>query len=501
MFSKKFTVLLCLALVAAPLCECAAQGTSGSQFLGIGMGARSAGMGGACVSLADGRTGLFWNPAGLVRAGGQQVSVSHVAWLDDASYQFASYARPFGERAVVGLALEQGSLSWDNTGEGDFEAGDFSGAVGYGRLLRPNLGVGGSVKYLASSLGDESASSFALDLGVVYRFSESMTFGAAARNLGPAMTFVDESDPLPTVLTVGGSYRWRDVLVALDVEKQNDLTTSARFGVEYGLIEHLTLRGGAISGDDSALSPIMGGLGVNWGERWELDYAYRPADLGGTHWLALSAGLGGDLEPPAVEAAEEGDWVSDSPVPRVNLTVLKALVTEAVAEAVDEMGLAPDSEIYLAGGEKHDARWLIDTALIEELTKAGHVVKNGPITGEAGERTRLELTYKVMACETAYPRAWREWVVGRKRVERSTRVDLNLQLTDEDRAIVWAGSVQRTRRDIVPGSRLPELAAPGHAFASPVIEGGGWGKIVEPVVVAGIVGGLIYLFYTSKSTD
>ena len=32
-------------------------------------------------------------------------------------------------------------------------------------------------------------------------------------------------------------------------------------------------------------------------------------------------------------------------------------------------------------------------------------------------------------------------------------------------------------------------------------EKGGWDKILEPLVVAAIVGGLIYLFYTSRSTD
>ncbi len=42
---------------------------------------------------------------------------------------------------------------------------------------------------------------------------------------------------------------------------------------------------------------------------------------------------------------------------------------------------------------------------------------------------------------------------------------------------------------------------PGQTFTAPELEPGGWDKILEPVVVAGIVGGLIYLFYTSKTSN
>ncbi len=49
MMSKRFVSLIVLAVCLCPVVS-AAQGTSGSQFLGIGMGARAMGMGGAFVS-------------------------------------------------------------------------------------------------------------------------------------------------------------------------------------------------------------------------------------------------------------------------------------------------------------------------------------------------------------------------------------------------------------------------------------------------------------------
>jgi hypothetical protein len=503
MRSKTLAALLVPAVILASAGTCGAQGTSGSQFLGIGMGARSTGMGGASVSLADDGTALYWNPGALTLVGGHRFTVSHVAWFRDATYRYASYALPLGESGVVGLAVEQGGISWDNTGEGEFDAGDFSGALGYGRAVLPNLGVGGSLKYLSSVLGDDSAASYAVDVGAIYKLSENVSLGAAVRNLGPGLSYREREDPLPTTLAVGGSCTWRDLTLALDLEKQNDLAATPRAGLEYVPIRPLALRGGFIGGDDSALGTFTGGFGLRWADRWAFDYAYRPSTLGGTHQVGLSAGLGGGgglLS--ATSVASEGG-VAVSAMPKSNLSVITELVRETISEAVDRMGLAEGSEVYVALLGQNDASWLVQSVLYEELTADGHAVMAGGLTGagEEGGPTRYEVAYRIVSCETSFPRAWREWVVGSRRVERKTRCDIHFRLSDARAAVVWAGSVERERREIIPGDRLTELSTQGQPFASPEITTGGWDRVLEPVVVAGIVGGLIYLFYTSRSTN
>ena len=508
MTSKRLAVLVAV-LVAVLPASAMAQGTSGAQFLGVGVGARAAGMGGAYVSIADDGTALHWNPAGLTRIGGPRLTLSHVSWFSDATYQYASYASPFGRDAAFGVALEQGSLSWDNTGEGSFETGDFAGVAGYGRRLSPNLGVGGGLKFLSSSLGDDGAASFALDLGVVYRLSNTISIGAAARNMGPGLTFDSETDPLPSTMTVGGSYLWRGVLVSADVEKVNDLGATPRLGAEYSPVPYLALRGGWIGGDDTALSGVTGGLGLNWNERWALDYAYRSSELGGTHQFALSAGLGGGADlvaPSAVGGGGGGEQeLAVSMVPKSNLAVVAELTEEVMAEAVAKMGLPEGAHLYLRQMDTHDANWLVKAALLEELTSRGHTVRAGQMSAAAAVAedavTPYEIAYRIVYCQTSLPRSWREWVVGARKFERRTAVDIRFELADSGKAIIWAGGVERERREIIPGARIGELEAPGQAFASPAAEAGGWDKIFEPVIVAGIVGGLIYLFYSSRSTD
>jgi len=460
-------------------------------------------MGGAYTSIADDGTALHWNPAGLTRVEGHRLTISHVSWLSDAQYQYASYAAPAGSDATIGVALEQGGADpWDNTGEGPFESGDFAGIVGYGRRVTTDIGVGADLKFLSSSLGDHGASSYAVDLGVLYRVGDATRVGAAIRNLGPGLTFESDPDPLPATLAVGVSHLWHGVLLSVDLEKVNDLGATTRIGAEYAPVQYLALRGGWIGGDENALSGLTGGVGLNWKEQWALDYAYRSSDLGGTHQFALSAGFGGGgIVAPVSVTDEESPRVTA--VPKSNLAVVSELTDEVMAEALTRMGLPEGSRVHLRQVDTHDASWLIKSILLEELTSRGHVVRAGLMTvsEDPEDAVVYEIAYRIVYCQTSLPRSWREWVVGARRFERRTAVDIRFELSDQTKTIVWAGGVQRERREIIPGGRISDLEAPGQAFASPETEQGGWDKIFEPVIVAGIVGGLIYLFYTSRSTD
>jgi hypothetical protein len=502
MTSNKLAVLVAVLVAVLPPASLA-QGTSGAQFLGVGIGARAAAMGGAYTSIVDDGTALHWNPAGLSRVDGHRLTLSHVSWFSDAQYQYASYAAPAGSDAGIGVALEQGGADpWDNTGAGSFETGDFAGVVGYGRRVSADVGVGADLKFLSSSLGDHGASSYAVDLGVLYRVNDDTNVGAAVRNLGPGLTFESGTDPLPVTMTLGGSYRWHGVLLSMDLEKVNDLGATTRIGAEYAPVRYLALRGGWIGGDETALSGLTGGVGLNWNERWAVDYAYGSSDLGGTHQFALSAGLGGGgLVAPASVRDEEDPPITA--VPKSNLTVISELTEEVMVEAVTRMGLPEGSRLHLRQVDTHDASWLIKSIILEELTSRGHAVKAGlmAVSQDPEDAVVYEIAYRVVYCQTSLPRSWRAWVVGARRFERRTAVDIRFELSDQTKAIVWAGGVQRERREIIPGGRISDLEAPGQTFASPETEQGGWDKIFEPVIVAGIVGGLIYLFYTSRSTD
>ncbi|MCK4447841.1 MAG: UPF0164 family protein, partial [Candidatus Marinimicrobia bacterium] len=63
-------------------------GTTSAQFLKIEPGARSVGMGGAFVAVANDATAIYSNPAGIARLSGIEAFFIHSEWLAGLNYDF-----------------------------------------------------------------------------------------------------------------------------------------------------------------------------------------------------------------------------------------------------------------------------------------------------------------------------------------------------------------------------------------------------------------------------
>jgi hypothetical protein len=148
-------------------------GTSSAQFLKIGIGARAMAMGGAFGALVDDASAMYWNPAGLV--GVQRVAFfgSHLEWFADITHDFAGLAVPVGDNNVLGLSatlLNMGEIEittiQEPRGTGLFyDASDVAVALSYARRLTDRFSVGLTGKFVYESIYNETASTFALDIG------------------------------------------------------------------------------------------------------------------------------------------------------------------------------------------------------------------------------------------------------------------------------------------------------------------------------------------------
>ena len=68
------------------------------------MGARATGLGGAYVALANDATSLYWNPAGIVRAGERgAVNFGYTEWLAGTNLNFAGVVIQAGTLGALGL--------------------------------------------------------------------------------------------------------------------------------------------------------------------------------------------------------------------------------------------------------------------------------------------------------------------------------------------------------------------------------------------------------------
>lgn len=226
-----------------------AQGEAAAEFLLISPGARAGGMGEANVAIADDATSVFWNPAGLGNLEGHEFQIMHTNWLpqfnlNDLYYDFACYVHSIEDVGTFGISATYLSLGeqvrTDETGAeiGTFNAYNMAIAASYGTKIRENLSLGLTLKLIHLKLSDTgtgaekgkgSASSVALDFGVLYRpeFAQKLTIGANLANMGPKVAFIDadQADPLPTNLKLGCSYRFLEtryhrLLGTIDFNKQ-----------------------------------------------------------------------------------------------------------------------------------------------------------------------------------------------------------------------------------------------------------------------------------------
>ena len=285
----------------------ASVGTTGAQFLKIGIGARAVAMGEAQVAIANDVNALYWNPAGLSNLQGREGSLMHCSWFDDIAYDNFSYGQKCEKlKGYIGVGvsyLSMGSIvKYDNLGNKlneSFSPYDALVTVGYARKVGI-VPVGASIKYITSQLENEKSTAFALDLGAKYdNFMESrLTLGAAVQNIGTKVKFINQEDPLPFNVKLGAGYKiltkGSPVLVALDLNLPVDNDPYVSFGGEYpyafGGDFKITPRIGYKSGAKGldGLSSVTAGMGFGY-KQYSIDYAMAPyGDLGQAHRVSIN---------------------------------------------------------------------------------------------------------------------------------------------------------------------------------------------------------------------
>ncbi len=312
------------------------KGTTAASFLEIGVGAASAGMGGAFVSIADDASALYWNPAGISRGERYEVSVVHTDWLAETNFDFAGLVIPLGNFGTVGFSFTSLSMNDmkvttvekpDGTGE-FFTANDIAFGLSYARNLTERFSIGFTAKYIQQSIWHMSSSAFAIDAGTLFRTDlfGGMVIGAAISNFGTSMTLngrdtryfirVDDTKlgsneriptniemdewELPLTFQIGVStyainrdaYKLR---IAADALVPNNDYQSLNAGAELTLLDIVKLRGGYNS---LFLDEAEGGLSLGVGLSSQMllslaivnfDYSFRDfGRLQNIHTFSLS---------------------------------------------------------------------------------------------------------------------------------------------------------------------------------------------------------------------
>ena len=276
-------------------------GTTGAQFLKIGVGARPTSMSGAFTGVADDINAVYYNPAGLATISRPEILGMRTQWLADMSYDFGAFAYPtdYGAFALSVATLKVDDLQRRSTDEsygGTFGAMDAAYGLSYARNFGPLMSMGLTARNLRQEIDGVSATTWSGDLGILRRFVRlPISVGLAARNFGQSVEFRRESDPLPFTIDagVGASFLREKLLVSLDAKFPRDNTPALATGVEMkvpmGRDIRMAFRGGfstaGVSDDDRSGFSLGAGFGVR---KLDVDFSFVPmGDLGNTYRYSL----------------------------------------------------------------------------------------------------------------------------------------------------------------------------------------------------------------------
>jgi hypothetical protein len=291
-------------------------GTTAAQFLKIGVGSRTVAMGGVGVAIADDASAAYWNPAGLARAGANQVQTCHVEWLVDIRYEYASVTRSLGGIGTVALSASMlhmddmevtTELKPDGTGE-YFTYRDYMGTLSYSANLTDRFSVGLGLRYVQEAMDDIKTHGWMANVGTLYWTGyRTLRFGAALMNFGPELrpsgmyTASDgassryEAFSPPTIFRLGAAMEVFEraggsVLASVQLNHPVDNSENVATGLEYEWGDRVAARIGYKAGTDEERISVGGGVRVPlpWAAL-NVDYAYTDfGRLENAQWLTLT---------------------------------------------------------------------------------------------------------------------------------------------------------------------------------------------------------------------
>jgi len=178
-------------------------GTTGAQFLELGVSARAMGMAEAFSAVANDISAVYYNPAGLTALLGKEVMTTYISLPADVNYGFIGMGVPLeAVGGVVGIGLyglssgkmiertyQQGT--YEGTGR-EFSAQDMAISLGYGRYLTDRFSIGLNVKYVGEYFHDYTANGWSADVGTNYDTGfRGFKIAMVITNFGPDLKFID----------------------------------------------------------------------------------------------------------------------------------------------------------------------------------------------------------------------------------------------------------------------------------------------------------------------
>ena len=245
------------------------------------IGARSASMGGASLTLCDAYS-LFNNIGALAsQENGVQIFSSYQNRYNVLEFQVT------GGGIVYSNDIGTAGLGYYKFGDDLYSEQRINLAIG-NKIQNISLGLGLNInQYHIESIGTKIV--VLVEFGGLVQINPDISFGAHIYNVSQSRLDSELDYPLPTVMKAGISYKpSNELILTAEIEKDLDFDEVLKCGIEYMIIKNLYLR----TGINTIANFGSFGFGIH-PKRLKIDYSFiNSFNIGNIHEFSLSYTIG-----------------------------------------------------------------------------------------------------------------------------------------------------------------------------------------------------------------
>jgi len=240
-------------------------------------GAKEIGIANSDVALSNDVFALFNNPSGLAQLGERSLGIYYSPspfGLKELANGYFAYSEPF----------DFGSLSLGGMTYGFDLYRESRLVLGLSYKYSDKYFLGLSVNYQTVSIQNYgNSNTLFFSVGALAYLSKNIRWGFSLQNLNRA-SYTNTEDQIPVVIRTGFSYDLQsNISINLALEKDIKYNPNLHFGIDYKIIEYLSIR----SGFSNEPSRYSGGIEIHY-SYFNIGYSvFTHQDLGLTHQFGV----------------------------------------------------------------------------------------------------------------------------------------------------------------------------------------------------------------------
>ncbi len=192
-------------------------------------------------------------------------------------------------------------------------------------------------------------------------------------------------------------------------------------------------------------------------------------------------------------------------VPATNLQVIHLVATSAFDKALASAPLDSGTQVVLAPAESHPLNFVVEHAILLHLAKHGvsatvrrSLIPDDSVATVGGGQGDPILEYQLGTARVTYLRLI-GFLPGRVKIERQSLVEGSLTMRDPRTSrVIWTGDASYNLVDAFPKGAVPLVEDPRFTDLKGDVPQRNADKVIEPVIVVGVVSGLIALFFQNR---